>query len=120
MHDWLTERYTDYSAHVLWQGALAGLHSSGDAEVDWHKSDRAPLLIITGSKDHIVPPDVGKAVFEKYKGSAPVEYKEFEGRTHHICGQEGWESRRPRCKMGRGCVKAVGQKAAQAVGSLCC
>ena len=54
------------SAHVLWQRALAGLHSSGDAEVNWHEADRAPLLIISGSKDHIVPPEVGKAVYEKY------------------------------------------------------
>lgn len=79
------------SAHVLWQGALAGLHSSGDAEVDWHKADRAPLLIVAGSKDHIVPPEVGKAVYEKYQGSGLVAYKEFDGRTHHICGQDGWK-----------------------------
>ena len=83
------------SAHVLWQGALAGLQSSGDAEVDWDKPHRAPLLIISGSKDHIVPPEVGKAVYDKYKGHGKsadlVEYKEFEGRTHHICGQAGWD-----------------------------
>jgi non-heme chloroperoxidase len=80
------------SAHVLWQGALAGLGTSGDGEVDWHKADRAPLLLIGGGNDHIVPPAVPKAVLEKYSaGPAKVEYKEFEGRTHHIVGQMGWE-----------------------------
>jgi non-heme chloroperoxidase len=80
------------SAHVLWQGALAGLGTSGDGEVDWHKADRAPLLLIGGGNDHIVPPAVPKAVLEKYSaGPAKVEYKEFEGRTHHIVGQSGWE-----------------------------
>jgi non-heme chloroperoxidase len=77
------------SAHVLWQGALAGLQGHGDGEVDWHKKNRAPLLLIGGSSDHVVPP----AVLEKYHhgGGVLVEYKEVEGRTHHIVGQEGWE-----------------------------
>ncbi|KAF4637998.1 hypothetical protein G7Y89_g72 [Cudoniella acicularis] len=79
------------SAHVLWQGALAGLHSSGDGEVIWDKADRAPLLLIGGGNDHIVPVSVPKAVVKKYSGPAVVEYKEFEGRTHHIVGQTGWQ-----------------------------
>jgi non-heme chloroperoxidase len=80
------------AAHILWQGALAGLHNSGDAEVNWKKKDRAPLLLTAGAKDHIVPVAVAKAVVEKYKsGPAIVEYKEFEDRTHHIVGQTGWE-----------------------------
>ncbi len=67
----------------------------------WDKADRAPLLLIAGSKDHIVPPKVAETVLEMYnrggsgdgmeKGKAVVEYKEFDGRTHHIVGQEGWE-----------------------------
>lgn len=85
------EDYIPGSAHVLWQGALAGLGSTGDAEVDWEKKDRAPLLLIAGSKDHIIPPAVPKAVLEKYSGPAVVEYKEFPGRTHHTVGQAGWE-----------------------------
>lgn len=79
------------SAHVLWEGALAGLHSSGDCEVIWDKADRAPLLLIGGSKDHIVPAEVPQAVVKRYSGPAIVEYKEFAGRTHHIVGQTGWE-----------------------------
>jgi non-heme chloroperoxidase len=79
------------SAHVLWQGALAGLHNSGDGEVIWDKADRAPLLLIGGGNDHIVPVTVPEAVVKRYSGPAIVEYKEFAGRTHHIVGQTGWE-----------------------------
>jgi non-heme chloroperoxidase len=79
------------SAHVLWQGALAGLHSSDDGEVIWDKADRAPLLLTGGGNDHIVPVAVPEAVVKRYSGPAIVEYKEFAGRTHHIVGQTGWE-----------------------------
>jgi pimeloyl-ACP methyl ester carboxylesterase len=79
------------SAHVLWQGALSGFHSSGDGKVIWDKADRAPLLLIGGSKDHIVPESVPQTVVKTYTGPAIVEYKGFAGRTHHIVGQTGWE-----------------------------
>ena len=78
-------------AEVLWQGALAGLHKTGDASVIWDKADRAPLLLIGGGNDNLVPPAVQKATLRKYKGPAIVEYKEFEGRTHNTVGQIGWE-----------------------------
>jgi non-heme chloroperoxidase len=92
------------SAHVLWQGALAGLGSHGDGEVDWKKGDRAPSLLIAGSNDHIVPLKVAEAVLDKYNdgasgdgvddmggGEGLVEYNEFGGRAHHIFGQKEWE-----------------------------
>jgi non-heme chloroperoxidase len=61
--------------------------------VDWKKADRAPLLLIGGGNDHIVPPAVPPAGLEKYShgGGGLVEYKQFEGRTHHIVGQKGWQ-----------------------------
>ncbi|MCJ1335101.1 hypothetical protein MMC09_000367 [Bachmanniomyces sp. S44760] len=79
-------------AKVLWQGALGavqGKHS--EAAVHFDKADRAPLLLTGGGKDHTVPPAVPKATMKHYVGPAVVEYKEFEGRTHYIVGQEGWE-----------------------------
>jgi hypothetical protein len=73
-------------ARVLWQGAFAGLHSSGDGEVIWDKADRAPLLLAGGYNDHIVLVAVPKAVLKRYSGPAVVECKEFTGRTHDIVG----------------------------------
>ena len=77
---------------MLWQGALAGLHNSGDGEVIWDKADRALLLLVSRGSDQIIPMTVpGAAVKKKYAGQALVEYKMFESRTHHFVGQSGWE-----------------------------
>ncbi|KAG0649980.1 hypothetical protein D0Z07_3759 [Hyphodiscus hymeniophilus] len=87
----LWERYSvPAAAHVLWQGAL-GVVVPGDGKVDWGKKDRAPLLLIAGTRDHIVPMQVVKAAEKKYHGPAVVDFKVFEGRTHGIVNQEGWE-----------------------------
>jgi non-heme chloroperoxidase len=61
--------------------------------MDWKKADHAPLLLIGGGNDHIVPPAVPTAVLEKWSrgGGGLVEYKQFEGRAHHIVGQKGWQ-----------------------------
>ena len=62
--------------------------------MDFGRTDRAPLLIMTGEIDHVVPPAIGKATVKKYlKTGSPaiVEYKEWPGRTHRIVSQEGWE-----------------------------
>ena len=60
-------------------------------KLDWKKADHAPLLLIGGGSRHIVPPAVPMVVLEKYShgGGGLVEYKQFEGRTHHIVGQKG-------------------------------
>jgi non-heme chloroperoxidase len=78
------------AAHVLWQGAL-GVVIKGDGVVDWKKKDRVPLLLIAGTNDHTVPREVVEAEKKKYVGPAIVELKIFEGRTHGIVNQAGWE-----------------------------
>ncbi|KAL6786362.1 Alpha/Beta hydrolase protein [Trichoderma sp. SZMC 28012] len=90
----LYDRYSIPSiAHVLWQGAIGGIvHPKGVLHVNFDKSDRAPLLLISGSKDHVVPPQTVKKELKAYqKGSGFVEYKEFEGRSHGIVNEKGWE-----------------------------
>jgi pimeloyl-ACP methyl ester carboxylesterase len=64
----------------------------GPAWVDY-AADRAPLLFIGGSEDHIMPPAVNKKNAKRYRESAGVtEYYEFEGRDHWTCGAPGWEA----------------------------
>jgi non-heme chloroperoxidase len=66
----------------------------GVTHVDYARADRAPLLVITGGIDHVVPSAIGKAIVAKYRASgspAVVEYKEYEGRTHRLVSQPGWE-----------------------------
>ena len=82
------------AAHVLWQGALGGLHSkskSGEGHVDFEKANRAPLLLIAGTEDHVVPKSVVEKEMAAYKGPAVVELKIFQGRTHGVVNQTGWE-----------------------------
>ncbi|KAE9377138.1 alpha/beta-hydrolase [Stipitochalara longipes BDJ] len=87
----LWEKYSvPAAAHILWQGAL-GVLGGGDGVVDWKKADRAPLLLIAGTNDHVVPKEIVEAEKKKYVGKAVVELKIFEGRTHGIVNQEGWE-----------------------------
>jgi len=87
----LWEKYSvPAAAHILWQGAL-GVFGGGDGAVDWKKADRAPLLLIAGTKDHVVPREAVEAEKKHYGGPAVVDLKIFEGRTHGIVNQEGWE-----------------------------
>jgi pimeloyl-ACP methyl ester carboxylesterase len=80
---------------VFFEGVASAFNEKGGVtHVDYGRADRAPLLIITGEIDHVVPPAIGKAVLKKYTSTgspAIVEYKEFAGRTHRIVSQDGWE-----------------------------
>lgn len=61
------------------------------ARVDF-KKPHAPLLLIAGGADHIIPPSLNQSNYAKYQSSASVTgFKEFAGRTHFIVGQTGWE-----------------------------
>ncbi len=61
------------------------------ASVDFRKP-HAPLLLVAGSADHIIPASLNKSNQAKYKSSTSVtDFKEFAGRTHFIVGQKNWE-----------------------------
>ncbi|MGX5679859.1 alpha/beta hydrolase [Schumannella luteola] len=80
---------------VFFEGVAGAFNEKGGVtHVEYGRPERAPLLIITGEIDHVVPPAIGKAIVAKYTksgGPAVVEYKEFAGRTHRIVSQDGWE-----------------------------
>jgi pimeloyl-ACP methyl ester carboxylesterase len=77
---------------VLWEGAFANFNPRTPLQVDFKNEDRAPLLLIAGGDDHVVPAVVDKATSRRYRRSAAVtEYKEFPGRSHFTIGQDGWE-----------------------------
>jgi pimeloyl-ACP methyl ester carboxylesterase len=77
---------------VLWQGALANFNPHTPDQVDFHNDDRAPLLLIAGGADHVVPAAVDRQMAHKQsKSKAITEYKEFPGRSHFTIGQDGWE-----------------------------
>jgi len=77
---------------VLLQTELANFNPFAETAVNTRRNNRAPLLLIAGSKDHLIPPRIVKANFHAYRHSTAVtEYKEFPGRTHFVIGQSGWE-----------------------------
>ena len=68
---------------VLLQTAFANFISDSAATVNFRNDTRAPLLLLAGGKDHIVPRSIVKANFELYRESkADTDYKEFPDQTH--------------------------------------
>ena len=79
--------------HVLFEGGLANLQPHSALAVDFEKDDRAPLLLLAGTEDHVVPAAITRAIANHYaKGPALVEVKEWEGRSHFTVGEPGWEA----------------------------
>ena len=54
------------------------LENSGGINND----DRAPLLFISGSENHLMPPKVQQSNAKHHKSNTITEVKEFEGRAH--------------------------------------
>ena len=90
----LYERYhIPASGNVFWGSVLANIHPGhDDTYVDYKNPDRAPLLFISGSEDHLMPPQVQRSNAKHYKAEGTItEVKEYEGRSHLMPSQEGWE-----------------------------
>jgi pimeloyl-ACP methyl ester carboxylesterase len=78
--------------HVLFQAAFANFNPHAASAVNFENGTRAPLLLISGGKDHVSPASVVKANFELYRNPLVLtEYKEYPERTHYTLGQDGWE-----------------------------
>jgi pimeloyl-ACP methyl ester carboxylesterase len=89
----LYERYhIPASGHIFWGSALANIHpGKDDTYVDYKNPNRAPLLFISGSNDHLMPPKIQQSNAKHYKaGGTVTEVKEFEG-PHLLPAIEGWE-----------------------------
>ena len=89
----LYERYAiPASGSIFWGSVLANLiPGPQDIAVDYKNDARAPLLFISGSEDHLMPPAVQQSNADHYKSKAVTEVKVFEGRAHLLPAQEGWE-----------------------------
>lgn len=90
----LAEQRKAYAAVIVPESR--GLYRSAltsDAKVDWQRQ-RAPLLLIAGEKDHIIPAGLIRANYKQYaKSPALTAYKEFPGQTHYtIVSGKGWET----------------------------
>jgi pimeloyl-ACP methyl ester carboxylesterase len=89
----LYERYAiAANGGILWDSVLANVQPGHQATyVDYHNDDRAPLLFVSGSEDHIMPPSVQRSNAKHYKSDKTItEIVEFEG-PHFMVGLPGWE-----------------------------
>jgi hypothetical protein len=72
-------------------GLLANLTPGRqETRVDSGNDARAPLLFIADGADHLMPPSMNRSNAKHYaKSKAVTDYKEFPGRLHYTCGEQG-------------------------------
>ena len=89
----LYERYAiPASGRIFWNSVLANFQPGPqDVHVDYHNDNRPPLLFMSGSEDHLMPPSIQRSNAGHYKSDTLTEIKEFEGFAHLMPAQEGWE-----------------------------
>lgn len=90
--DELFERWTiPGPGRPLFEASAANFKKKSPAKVDTRRSDRGPLLIIAGGKDHTVPAVVAKAAYKLYGGSSAItDFHEFPDRGHSLVLDHGW------------------------------
>jgi len=90
---WHAELAIPAPGKPLFQAALANFSRKSKAAtvVDFTKPDRAPLLLIAGGRDHIVPASVVYENFNRYRRSpAATDFKLFDDRPHLTAALDGW------------------------------
>ena len=76
---------------ALMQMANANLNPWTEAKADTKNSERGPLLIIDGEKDHTVPWAIANASFKRQQRNAGVtEIKKIPNRGHSLTIDSGW------------------------------
>ena len=88
----LYERYhVPASGEVFWGSALANIHPGRDETwVNYDNEERAPLLFISGSADHLMPPSIQRSNAKHWNDNLLTEVKEFEG-PHLLPASPGWK-----------------------------
>ena len=88
----LYERYhIPASGEIFWGSALANIHpGKDDTWVNYDNDERAPLLFISGSADHLMPPSIQRSNAHHWNDNVITEVKEFEG-PHLLPASPGWE-----------------------------
>jgi pimeloyl-ACP methyl ester carboxylesterase len=93
------ETRTTYEEYVIpgpgrpiFEAASANLNPWTIAKVNHGNNQRAPLLLIAGANDNLVPAILNRINYKLYQRSkAKTDYQEFPNRSHLIIAQRGWE-----------------------------
>jgi pimeloyl-ACP methyl ester carboxylesterase len=88
------ERYhVPANGGILWGSVLANFQPGHqDTWVDYTNDKRAPLLFVSGSEDHIMPPAVQRSNARHYTSDTLTEVKVYDGYAHLLPAQEGWQA----------------------------
>ena len=88
----LYERYhVPASGSIFWESAFASLKPGHQgSHVDYSNEDRAPLLFISGTDDHLMPPSVQRSNAKHYKSDTVTEIVEFPG-PHLLPSRDDWQ-----------------------------
>jgi pimeloyl-ACP methyl ester carboxylesterase len=87
----LAEQRAAFERYVVPESRHIPREALLSAKIDF-KKPHAPLLLIAGGNDNIIPPGINKTNYKKYSaGTSVTDFKEFPGRNHFILGQKGWE-----------------------------
>lgn len=86
------EAQAAFDEHVVPESRLVGRGPIGaDGAIDFTK-ERAPLLMIAGGADRIIPASLNRTNAARYDAArAPTDLIEMKGRTHFVCQEPGWE-----------------------------
>lgn len=80
------------SGRLFFQVAFAPLDPHHATRVDFANPNRAPLLLIAGEHDHLVPAHVVRASYQHHqKSPARTDFHEFAGRAHLLTAGAGWQ-----------------------------
>ena len=90
---WHTELAIPGPGRPLFEAALANFtpRSHSATAIDFANPDRAPLLLVAGGRDHLVPAAVVYENFNRYRRSrASTDFKLFGTRPHLTAVLDGW------------------------------
>jgi pimeloyl-ACP methyl ester carboxylesterase len=83
------QAFVEFATHDSRNVLRDCLGSDGHVDLD---APHGPLLLIAGDKDKIVPAHLTEKNAKAYEHLGSVtSFKSFEGRSHYICGEPGWE-----------------------------
>ena len=76
----------------VFQAAMANVNPWTEVKVDTRNPARGPLLIISGEKDHTVPPAIARAAYGRQRRNPGVtEFQEMANRGHSLVIDSGWK-----------------------------
>lgn len=76
----------------VFQAAVANVNPWTEVKVDTRNPARGPLLVISGEKDHTVPPSIASASYGRQRRNPGVtEFKQMPNRGHSLIIDGGWK-----------------------------